>query len=469
MKKRLKIAIMHYHLRPGGVTTVIKDQASTLESQADVLVLAGEESAENARTIPGLGYGRAGVSGPDAHETARAVLQAMRNEWGALADVLHVHNPTLNKNPSLPDVLRLLQDQGIRLFLQIHDFAEDGRPSAYYPRGEYPRDCHYGVINSRDKEALLSAGCDPRGVHLMWNVVRPLRSSANPRAGRLVYPVRAIRRKNIGEALLLGMFLDCGVTCTLPPRDKADAARYSRWKQLARDLRLDVVFDAGLERPLEEIIRDCRGAVTTSVNEGFGFAFLEPWTAGLPVGGRRIEHVCRDFEEEGIRLPFLYDSLPVPFGFFDASSFAERWRNAIAGSFSGFGRHLSESELASAWQTMSAAGVVDFASLDEQAQAETITRLRSRPRDWDRLEGPGLENLRRGLREPDASIIEANAAAIRGSYGPERYAQLLRRIYAEVMEVPISQRIDRSALLEYFLKPERFKPIAQREAPPGRG
>jgi hypothetical protein len=45
-----------------------------------------------------------------------------------------------------------------------------------------------------------------------------------------------------------------------------------------------------------------RTVLTTSLKEGFGFSFLEPWTAGIPVAGRRLEAVCLDFEDEGVAL-----------------------------------------------------------------------------------------------------------------------------------------------------------------------
>jgi hypothetical protein len=54
-------------------------------------------------------------------------------------------------------ILKSLQKRGVNLFLQIHDFAEDGRPFDYFA-DEYPADCHNGVINQRDYEILLAAG-----------------------------------------------------------------------------------------------------------------------------------------------------------------------------------------------------------------------------------------------------------------------------------------------------------------------
>ncbi|HVO37709.1 MAG TPA: hypothetical protein VMV03_01660 [Spirochaetia bacterium] len=473
----MKVALVHYHLRPGGVATVIRDQATALRGRADCLVLSGEAPAETlasgpefrVRVVPGLAYSSAGRPGAEARETARAIRQAMADEWGASADVVHVHNPLLNKNARLPEILRHLQDQGMELFLQVHDFAEDGRPSSYYGTGDYPRDCHIGVINSRGREALLAAGCSSRGVHLMWNLVKPLgplpRRSAPRRRGQpldVVYPVRAIRRKNIGEALLVSMLLDGSLTLTLPPRDEGDAARYSRWKEFAGERGLAAVFEAGLSRPLEQVMGSADGVLTTSVNEGFGFAFLEPWTAGIPVGGRRVDHVCGDFETDGVRNPLLYAVLPVPVDCFDVSSFSERWRASIGAAFRAFGKALPEDAVADTWRIMTGDGMIDFACLDEQAQAEVIARLQSDRRRARLVARRELGALRKGFEHPDRPLADANASHIKERYGPQRYGALLSRTYDAVLAEPVAHRIDRQALLEFFLRPENFKIIAQR-------
>ena len=108
------------------------------------------------------------------------------------------------------------QNRGIRLFLQIHDFAEDGRPHLYYP-GEYPADCHYGVINSRDYKILLNAGLEQKGLHKLFNMVNPFDGTRQDRGEKnvVLYPVRAIRRKNIGEAILLSLFFKNGATLAI--------------------------------------------------------------------------------------------------------------------------------------------------------------------------------------------------------------------------------------------------------------
>ena len=474
---------MHYHLRPGGITTVLRDQVAALQHRADCIVMTGEPPAEKldpllmaaVRVVPGIGYAEAGTGAPDPRAAAEALSRAMLDAWGAPADILHVHNPTLNKNPSLPAILRLLQDDGMRLLVQVHDLAEDGRSSAFFPiREDYPRDCHYCVINSRDRDALVNAGLRPEGVHLMWNVVRPpvdLHARPAARAARhvprdkpleLIYPVRGIRRKNIGEAILLAALLPGRLVLTLPPRNEADVARHSAWRVFARSLALPIRFDAGLDQPLDQLMREADGALTTSLNEGFGFAFLEPWTAGLPVGGRRVSHVCNDFERDGVRLPLQYESLPVPIDLFDAASFSLRWRDALSAAFRSFDKNLDASALSGAWSGMIHASGVDFGALDEHAQREAISRLCADSGARRRMESRDLETLRRGFAAPDWLLVEQNEAVIRDAYGMRRYAELLEEVYRAVHDLSVTQRIDRRVLLDGFLDPRSFRMLGQR-------
>jgi hypothetical protein len=473
----MRIALMHYHLRPGGVTTVLRDQYRALAAEHECIMLSGEPLEEGAdpswraaiRVVPGIGYSGEGRASADPALMAEGIRDAMTAAWGGTADILHVHNPTLNKNPGLLSCLRILQGKGMRVLAQVHDLAEEGRPaSAYPPDEEYPSDCHYGVINSRDRDALVSAGLSPGGVHLMFNRVRDVGCDAQPRPEtlprRLLYPVRAIRRKNIGEALLIGVLLDAEVAVTLPPRNRADLARYESWRNFAGEKGLRARFDAGLSEPLGALMAGSGVAVTTSVNEGFGFAFLEPWTAGLAVVGRRVPHVCRDFESGGMRLPHLYASLPVKTVYFDESALAGRWRAAVRRTFLGFSREADEGALAEAWSEKVRGGAIDFAFLDEEAQRQVIARVLS-DKAARRVvaEGfPALNAIVETLARPDHALVDANRTIVLDAYGSSSYARLLSRIYERVGTVPVHHAIDRRRLLDGFLEPGKLRMIEVR-------
>ena len=56
----MRIAFVHYHLKTGGVTTVIKRQIDAIQNTCDVLTITGETPSGSfpgpAASIAGLGY-----------------------------------------------------------------------------------------------------------------------------------------------------------------------------------------------------------------------------------------------------------------------------------------------------------------------------------------------------------------------------------------------------------------------------
>jgi hypothetical protein len=282
----MKIAFLHYHLKTGGVTTVLRGQIAAILGVGETIVLTGDRAGTawpcEVVEIPEIGYDRPESPPHEPQPVADKILKAISNAWSCGCDVLHVHNPTLAKNRCFLRVLNRLQQSGISLFLQIHDFAEDGRPNAYF-REPYPADCHYGVINSRDREILLKAGLDSGGVHLVPNAIQPLPLEVRRPEPLVLYPIRAIRRKNLGEAILLSLFLRNGqrLDVSQPPNSPQDIASYWAWKRYVKEKRLNVNFDVGQKIDFFTLVGTAASMVTTSIAEGFGFSFLEPWTAGL--------------------------------------------------------------------------------------------------------------------------------------------------------------------------------------------
>ncbi len=62
--------------------------------------------------------------------------------------------------------------------------------------------------------------------------------------------------------------------------------------------------------------------VTTSVAEGFGLAFLEPWLANRPLFGRKLPEVTEGNKKAGVNLASLYTRLDVCWRGFSASDFS---------------------------------------------------------------------------------------------------------------------------------------------------
>jgi hypothetical protein len=460
----MKIAFVHYHLKTGGVTTVLRRQAEAVRDIGDAIVLAGTRPESSfpapVTLIEGLGYDDPALPPPDPDSVAAAMLDAIAAHFGGPCDLLHVHNPTLAKNAVFLDILKCLRRRGQRLLLQIHDFAEDGRPSAYYRDAQYPRDCHYAVVNTRDYHLLVRAGLQPSGVHTLFNAVTGFgcESTGGPDADRVLYPVRAIRRKNIGEAMLLSLFFKDrdSLAITQPPNSPADLPSYASWQQFADRKRLNVDFEAGIRHAFSDLVRSAKFMITTSITEGFGFSFLEPWLGGKRLWGRKLADICADFEKNGVRLSHLYGALNVPLDSFDTDVFRTTWMAAVRSNAAHFGWQPSPDRVDSGFAALTSGRRVDFGLLNEPLQQQAIEWVLSSPTAADTLIGLNPYLAEPG-HLPDAdAVIRANRRAVMDRYGPSRSRDRLLAVYRKVIRSDPVQHIDKSVLVAHFMNPANF-------------
>jgi hypothetical protein len=402
---------------------------------------------------------------------AERISRALQTR-GLTADntVLHWHNHSLGKNVAAPNVIRVLSDRDrFNVLLQIHDFAEDYRPENYarlatamaakHPgevtRYSYPTSerIHYATLTTADAALLEALHLPADRLHVIPNSVTlgdaaspdrdvalaKLRAAASlPRdASWCVYPVRGIRRKNVGECLLLSHLMpaDLYLGVTLPPVTPIEAKSYQRWRVLGGEYAPRVIFDAGTFPTVSfrENLAASRFIVSTSVAEGFGMAFLEPWLAHRPVIARRLHNVVDDFVQSGVQLDRFYDAIWIPE--------SPAW----------IGEACSESAAAfeSAWQTLLQAfrptgpvqtvhqtDKIDFAALTPSRQIEVITRV-ARDDGFAKEVHQANEDLVRWFREPAASeSVEHNAEQIRSSYSLAATATQLTEIYTSLRSDP---------------------------------
>ena len=456
----MKIALLHYHLKPGGVTTVVRQQAKAVENDCRVCILAGETEGEPAPpgslVLPQLAYT---TTACNPETVAEEILSAMNKALGGPCDVLHVHNPTLNKNVNLLKILRVLQHRGIRLLVQIHDFAEDGRPDAC-SRDPYPDNCHYAAINSRDHRILQLAGLGSQGLHLLPNMIdAPCTPPAGARTQPLVlYPVRAIRRKNIGEALLISLFLQPPVKLgiTLPPNSPGDWASYLTWQKFAERHRLNVQFEMGQRRSFSSLMQSARYIITTSIAEGFGFSFLEPWIHGKALLGRKLPRICHDFERAGVSLQHLYTRLRIPLTWIDQKRFQQAWSHRLHKAARQFDYRIPAQMTERTFATLTAAGDIDFGLLDESTQQGVVGRLIKHASLKKRLQAynPFLNAFSKSM-VPE-NLIAANRRTIQLRFSADHYRRQLLKMYRVVIRREVSHSIDKRRLVEAFLHPPDF-------------
>ncbi|MFC1516380.1 hypothetical protein ACFL7E_06430 [Thermodesulfobacteriota bacterium] len=459
----MKIAFIHYHLKTGGVTTVLRQQIEAVRDAGEALVLTGEspEQPFHADTvcIRGLGYDHTFDRSLDPEEVAESVIRAITTKWKGGCDLLHVHNPLLKKNSNLLKILKILQKKNIILFLQVHDFAEDGRPQSYFS-DEYVQDCHYGVINARDYDILMDAGLKAEGLHKIPNTIKSFdfKQKEEIPFTPVLYPIRAIRRKNIGEALLLSLFFrdNAPLAITLPPNSPSDIQSYKGWKAFVEEKRLNVLFDVGLEHDFSDLVLASSSLVTTSITEGFGFSFLEPWTAKKFLWGRRLPDICGDFIKNGVRLDHLYTRLHVPIEWVDKEKLYQRWKSCVLKNSALFNSPIDNDRFAASFEKTTRNNIIDFGLLDETFQQGIIADLLSNSAYRDRL-----IRLNACLESPERVsnqrvLIENNRNAVLRNYNKNLYQKRLLKVYTRVIKTPVVQKINKSRLLQHFFTSEAF-------------
>jgi glycosyltransferase involved in cell wall biosynthesis len=486
-----RVAIVHYHLRSGGVTRVIRHAVRALcRGGATVAILTGEPPGDGValppgvvvRVIDGLGYEDRSPS-PAPPRLAGRMRDAVETALAGPPDLWHVHNHALGKNTALPGALGILADEGRRILLQPHDFAEDGRPANYrrlrdrfgadptapdaalYPVAEH---VHYATLNHRDRRRLVAAGLDGGRVHLLQNPVDLAADDTDgeveaagadaPGTRLFLYATRAIRRKNLGELLLWAALGEEGdrFATTLAPTSAVDLPGYARWRAFAAELGLPLTFEIGAasDASYRTLLRSARALVTTSVAEGFGLAFLEPWLVGRPLVGRNLAPITGDFVASGIDLGPLYERLEVPLPWVGRDALRERLARALERVFAAYGEPSGEPEIEAAMGGAVREDRVDFGRLDEALQEQVIERLFRSPAARSELAPRSLLTA----DFDDSDRIRRNRESIRDAFSIECYARTLGAIHERVLASPVTpvDGLPPRAVLRQFLDPAEF-------------
>ncbi len=515
----MQLAIVHYHLNRGGVTQVILNHLRSLsrtqtevapvrvvvfhggrkEAWRDDVVAALDGLDVTLAAIPELEYDSQVV--PDPGRLFDNLTAAM-GRYGLHADdtVVHIHNHALGKNTSLPGAVDRLSQAGFALLLQIHDFAEDFRPENYrdlitalaprdpddlaqriYPQGSA---IHYAVLNGRDYKILSDAGVERGQLHALPNPVSDLGTLPDRTASRrkltnafqvardqpyVVYPVRGIRRKNLGELLLWGATCgdDTRFALTLPPLNPVERPRYTAWKQLAEQLELPVLFEVGADGGLEfgENLAAADRIITTSVAEGFGMVFLETWLAGLSLVGRDLPEITADFVAAGLAFPQLNARVMVPIDWVGAGEFEQEMQHNYAAVLASYGQPQGETiPFHQEVSSLFADGLLDFARCSARLQASIVTQVAQDPGRQDALRqlNSGFASSLTQRPETPHPCTATNALAVRDNYSLESSGMRLRTLYQTVLGSSRGARHKLTcgaSILDAFLSLQRFNPI----------
>ena len=475
----MNIVILHCHFQRGGVTQVVENHVRFLKNceQIDrVFLVSGPRigglsnqtlSSTVQLNAPGFDYD----SQPwDADQNRLRAEQMSKDLLGLLAahelkpddTVLHWHNHSLGKNTAAPLVINQLAKMGWSLLLQVHDFAEDNRPENYlrlisasgatnkYELDQflYPRSgkIEYTALTDGDTQTLSGIGCDastlfnsvtlPNGDEIDQEAaLAKVRSVFDlpDHAKWTLYPVRGIRRKNVGEWLLLTQMLPEGwySGLTLRPTTPVETASYVRWEELASTVAPQAVFDAGHHEQLsfaDNLSASCM-VLSTSVAEGFGMTFLEPWLAGRSVVARRLPGVTSDFEQAGVNLNSFYDSIPIPGS---KAWVSECWQERDLAMDAAI-ESIPASFRPDRKPNPQEADVIDFALLTPVRQREVLCRVASdngfAVAVWERS-----QTLVNAIRNPpNRSVIDANALVIADHYSIDSVGERLMELYQSTL------------------------------------
>ena len=273
----VRLAILHYHLRPGGVTTVIRNAQRALAGEFDVTVLVDFGYDERPARSQAKFLAGANLLANQLHERLRGV------------DVLHTHNIGLGKHPRLTRAVKLLARRSrITIINQVHDFPEDNRPAQLralrYCTGQrddafWRRMCYYDAPNvvwatltTHDAAKLAARGVPSQKIHVLPNPVddefftrppppraeldevrkklaafaRAHRFPFDPRKKILLSPMKVMVRKNNEEAVeLVKRLRRYQLVISLDASSASDRAYGEQLKQRIRREKLPVVIGFG--------------------------------------------------------------------------------------------------------------------------------------------------------------------------------------------------------------------------------
>lgn len=336
--------------------TIVAGRGSNVDAIRDRLGAARRSGAGVAiDVLPELDYATCPDDRVHAEASARALSTTLRNTYGGKLRLWWVHNYHLGKNVAFTTAIIDIARSGQPMLLQIHDFPECGRyenlACLHRVVGQplYPLTptTHYGLINSRDHELLAAGGIGEGRVHLLLNPVKtPPRHTAernepldaedrralrrelitraphalaglDPEKPMLLYPVRAIRRKNVLELALLSRLRgDLSLVVTLPGTSASERVYSDLVAHAFADHSAPGACYPGAKSDqisFPDLIDASDLVGSSSVQEGFGFTYVGSMSWRRPLLARYLDVL------DGVRGVFdgyphhFYDRVRIPF------------------------------------------------------------------------------------------------------------------------------------------------------------
>ena len=268
-------------------------------------------------------------------------------KYSAANTIWWVHNYHLGKNPFFTKALiNISNNSRQKMIFQIHDFPECSRykllsllretiKTDLYPQNENVR---YAVINKRDYQYLVEAGMAKSALFLLENPIEAVHLTTNKRCETLkglsvhfapsfpawhsqqkymLYPVRSIRRKNIAEAGLLSALSDRNIIVSLPGGSESERGYSNKCREMFTSGLVPGMFGIGLDIGdydigFEDLIASSSLIISSSIQEGFGYLFLNSMNWAKPLIARDLD-ILQDFKAHFSGYPsHFYKELLIP-------------------------------------------------------------------------------------------------------------------------------------------------------------
>ena len=389
----MKLVIVHYHLRPGGIRRVIElatpHLARRFQSAIETVALACGEANDRKWNAwfqeqlsgipveffvePAFNYLSEQRRPPRAvSRLIRAALAKLFHAASAKNCLVWAHNLGIGRNLLLTrELTRCCSAKRIPLIAHHHDWWFDNRwlrwpemrrsgfrtlraaARTVFPPGSGVRQV---AINQADAEILRRHFAKRAGWLPNLTEPAPATTPARVRAAKAwlereladgapvwLLPCRLLRRKNIAEALLLTRWLrpeawlvTTGGVSSAHEQAYADrlaeAAGQHGWK-----LRLGILHGAKQGGPgVNDLLAASEVVLLTSIQEGFGLATLEATAARRPLIARSLPNVAPDLRRFGFRFPQCYAELLIDPRLFDWPTELRRqqtlfnaWKNCL--------------------------------------------------------------------------------------------------------------------------------------------
>jgi len=243
-----------------------------------------------------------------------------------------------------------------KIFFRIHDFYSD-YPSYRVKINELfssseiremikaPGTDGFLIVNLNLKEKLAKAGAHPDKMFYLPNGINEeifkvktnkadkkkiYKEIGLPLSAKIIlYPVRVVLRKNIEEAViylyLLRKALSLNYVLVVTGKiDRNDPLSFEYYKKIvlfAKEAKTPIIFlkgrvptkiEKGLKRKkdftfsLGQLYRISEAVIMTSLQEGFGYPYLECWLGKKFLLGRSLENIIKNFEKQGLDFSWLY-------------------------------------------------------------------------------------------------------------------------------------------------------------------